>query len=253
MTEAIKIEDLRIGSVVELGRVELISVRGASAEGVCSANGRLVGFSTSLITRIISTPETDAEKIARLERERDEARVQFKEALERFGDDVSSLRGELAEAVGIRDELSERVDILERRLLAAFGTVDPPEGATKTSAPEPQWSKPIYGPPPNGLPGGSYQVLDRYNWDDRTQPSHWLLGDYKAHRIRMHHPITWEGGECPVPGDWVVKVTLRDGVVMELPAARFYWHHHNTGEGIVFRTLTSEEIVSFTLTSDGGE
>ena len=52
--------------------------------------------------------------------------------------------------------------------------------------------------------------------------------------------IKWEGGECPVPLDTKVEVTLRNGKVLEPAFAFCYgWNHFYRGGDIVeYRAVT---------------
>ena len=78
MTYPINIEDLRIGSVVELVPATVRQIEGPYIQVSLPDNLNL-SVTSKGIARIIPIPETDAEKIARLERERDEALVQIAE------------------------------------------------------------------------------------------------------------------------------------------------------------------------------
>lgn len=234
MTDAIKIEDLRIGSVVEFWPLTITEVRSDGIAGTMRDTSKTLYVSlfdlNNHIARIISTPETDAEKIARLERERDEA-------LARIAELEAQTNSAIQFAASAKPRESE------------IFTTDAPRdvlGAQFIAGIEPQWSKPIDGPPPKGLPGGSYAVKfsEHGGWIEGGTPSD---GAYQStglrHRIRLHHDIEWEGGECPVPGDWLVDVTFKHGGTGCYDARNLHWGHRGA----------IGDIVSFTLTSDGVE
>lgn len=54
--------------------------------------------------------------------------------------------------------------------------------------------------------------------------------------------IKWHGGECPVPFDTLVEVTLRSGFLLgPVRAARYAWNHLGTRTDIVeYRTFTEQ-------------
>ena len=55
--------------------------------------------------------------------------------------------------------------------------------------------------------------------------------------------IKWEGGECPVPLDTKVEVTLRGGTVREARADDYYWDHDDDDDDadiVSYRTVTEQ-------------
>ena len=54
--------------------------------------------------------------------------------------------------------------------------------------------------------------------------------------------VKWDGGECPVPPDTVVKVKCRSGKVLEPHLAyRYSWKHIDSNSDIVeYRTVTEQ-------------
>ena len=60
---------------------------------------------------------------------------------------------------------------------------------------------------------------------------------------KIYNPwIKWDGGECPVPFDTLVEVTLRSGFLLgPVRAARYAWNHLGTRTDIVgYRTITEQ-------------
>ena len=187
----INLEDLTPGTVVAFRKGTVVG-RG----GLDTVTVRLEGCDDHWITSIrriksiLSRPETDADKIARLER-----------------------------------ELAERDARIAE--LTAF----------KAEPTTPVWSDPIDGPPPKGLPAGSYQVARRGggHWGAPMNSSDvWDSAD--AYRILMHQEIQWEGGECPVPVDWEVLTEAHGGCIVRTCAGFLDW----------------SKPFTFTLTSTGG-
>ena len=77
--------------------------------------------------------------------------------------------------------------------------------------------------------------------------------------ITAHKPwIKWNGGECPVPSDTIVKVKLRCGRFgAERYAIYFMWHHDAEIDGndiIEYRTITEQPDLDAAekLLSDNG-
>lgn len=209
--QTIKIEDLTPGTVVELSHLTVRFTAEGKVYADCIRTGRELHFFPDRITRIISRPETDADKIARLER-----------------------------------ELAER----DARIAELEGLVRQTTEAIAPAPTTPVWSDPIEGPPPKGLPAGSYGVKfsEHGGWTEGGTPSD---GIYKStgirHRIAMNQPIKWDGGERPVPGDWEVEIKWSDGDTVNGRADMLTWGG--------FSTLPPAERlhpVSFTLTSTGG-
>lgn len=48
-----------------------------------------------------------------------------------------------------------------------------------------------------------------------------------------HGWITWAGGECPVPGDVIVRYILRSGVASQEPAKKLHWDHNSNSSDII--------------------
>jgi hypothetical protein len=54
----------------------------------------------------------------------------------------------------------------------------------------------------------------------------------------------WSGGDCPVPGDWIVEVKLRDAdAAIAATADNFTWFHDQEGGNIIgFRVIRTGEV-----------
>tara|TARA_R110001606_G_scaffold309647_1_gene456624 strand:- start:216 stop:767 length:552 start_codon:yes stop_codon:yes gene_type:complete len=53
-------------------------------------------------------------------------------------------------------------------------------------------------------------------------------------RPRMNHKHAWQGGECPLPEGFMVKVFLRDGCVNSNKVTNFsQWSHTKSGNDII--------------------
>lgn len=325
----IKIEDLTPGTVVELRPVTVERVRVDRFVDFVAGDGQRGAASLYNIARIISRPETDADKIARLERELAAAQNTHKTAVDCWIADVARLRQELKKkqdlltralnaGAEVTAELAERDARIAELLKAAnplhvVEAAPAPEAyptkithiqeqvtrlqdqidgmvATLTTRPNPLigeptcyesdvidgttspapevlgagvvsqfcagiepttrvWSDPIEGPPNPKLPLSAVQVCYVKDANGTCAGAPWFKADgvdpvtVMFHRILMHQPITWEGGERPVPGDWVV-VPVFNSTEMGSggPAGGYCWE----------RDGFPSDITSFTLTSTGG-
>ena len=241
----INLEDLTPDMVVMLkpSKVRTVKTTGfVVLENDCASGTFTVHW--LCIESIISRPEPDAEKIARLEAELAKQQAILSDAIDGFCRAAEAHRTQLAERDARIDELVAKLTTRPNPLIGEPTCYDEDRPTTR-------WSKPIEGPPPKGLPAGSYGVKfsEHGGWTEGGTPSD---GIYQStgirHRIAMNTPITWEGGQCPVPGDWLVNWTCRHGRTHEdtRRAALLRWYHveceHDDHE---------YDITTFTLTSDG--
>ena len=233
----IKIEDLTPGTVVELKplTVDFIDTDGDIA--LTLPVPYRIYVPPAHIARIISRPETDADKIARLERELAERDARIAEltapARDSFPDRINRIQEQII-------RLQDQIDTMVATLTSAPNPlIGEPTCYDEDAPTTPVWSDPIEGPPPKGLPGGSYQYkpTKASDWHDIKVSGSWLGKHIHAHRILMHQPIKWDGGECPVPVDWEVLTEAHGGCIVRTCAGFLDW----------------SKPFTFTLTSTGGE
>ena len=234
----INLEDLTPGTVVEFRKGTVVG-RG----GLDTVTVRLEGCDDHWITSIrriksiISRPETDADKIARLERELAERDARIAEmtapASDTFPDRINRIQEQVI-------RLQDQIDTVVATLTSAPNPlIGEPTCYEEDEPTTPVWSDPIEGPPSKGLPGGSYAVRGRGErlWvSSKVSSDFWREKDID-HRILMHQPIQWEGGECPVPMDWEVLTEAHGGCIVRTCAGFLDW----------------SKPFTFTLTSTGGD
>ena len=67
--------------------------------------------------------------------------------------------------------------------------------------------------------------------------------------------IKWHGGECPVPPDTLVKIKMRDGVVLGPDyAASFLWRQgHGIGDIVEYCTAAAHTDIDAAIRAAKGE
>ena len=227
----IKIEDLTPGTVVRTKPVKILSIDGHGAI-TGEVEGRVVFLDLFHVEAIIETPEA---KIARLERELAERDARIAEltapARDSFPDRVNHIQEQV---IRLQDQIDTMVATLTSAPTPLIGE---PTCYDEDAPTSPVWSDPIEGPPNPKLPVGSYEVGVGRLWAPCASTE--AVQSAKRHRILMHQPIKWDGGERPVPGDWEVDLEWPEGgALCGVPVDAIDWRCTNP--------------FTFTLTSTGG-
>ena len=232
----INLEDLTPGTVVELKPLTVTDTPNAEGLVRVSIDGSWEWFARSAhVARIISRPEPDADKIARLERELAERDARIAEltapARDSFPDRINRIQEQVI-------RLQDQIDTMVATLTSAPNPlIGEPTCYDEDAPTSPVWSDPIEGPPNPKLPVGSYEVGVGRLWAPCASTE--AVQSAKRHRILMHQPIKWDGGERPVPGDWEVDLEWPEGgALCGVPVDAIDWRCTNP--------------FTFTLTSTGG-